>query len=242
MIEIIPAIDIINGKCVRLTQGNYNEVKSYSDNPVDMALRLVDAGCRRLHLVDLDGAKASHVVNYKILENIVTKTSLIVDFGGGVKTDDDLSIVMDCGASMVTGGSVAVKSPDRFISWLNKYGSDVMILGADAKNRKVATSGWLDGSMLDVIDFISDFRNKGVKKVISTDIDLDGMLSGPSLELYKEIIEKVNGIYLIASGGISSMADVERLDELSVPEVIVGKAIYENRITLKDLELYNLKR
>lgn len=242
MIEIIPAIDIINGKCVRLTQGNYNEVKSYSDNPVDMALRLVDAGCRRLHLVDLDGAKASHVVNYKILENIVTKTSLIVDFGGGVKTDDDLSIVMDCGASMVTGGSVAVKSPDRFISWLNKYGSDVVILGADAKNRKVATSGWLDGSMIDVIDFISDFRNKGVKKVISTDIDLDGMLSGPSLELYKEIIEKVNGIYLIASGGISSMADVERLDELSVPEVIVGKAIYENRITLKDLELYNLKR
>ncbi len=242
MIEIIPAIDIINGKCVRLTQGNYNEVKSYSDNPVDMALRLVDAGCRRLHLVDLDGAKASHVVNYKILENIVTKTSLIVDFGGGVKTDDDLSIVMDCGASMVTGGSVAVKSPDRFISWLNKYGSDIVILGADAKNRKVATSGWLDGSMLDVIDFISDFRNKGVKKVISTDIDLDGMLSGPSLELYKEIIEKVNGIYLIASGGISSMADVERLDELSVPEVIVGKAIYENRITLKDLELYNLKR
>lgn len=242
MIEIIPAIDIINGKCVRLTQGNYNEVKSYSDNPVDMALRLVDAGCRRLHLVDLDGAKASHVVNYKILENIVTKTSLIVDFGGGVKTDDDLSIVMDCGASMVTGGSVAVKSPGRFISWLNKYGSDVVILGADAKNRKVATSGWLDGSMIDVIDFISDFRNKGVKKVISTDIDLDGMLSGPSLELYKEIIEKVNGIYLIASGGISSMADVERLDELSVPEVIVGKAIYENRITLKDLELYNLKR
>lgn len=242
MIEIIPAIDIINGKCVRLTQGNYNEVKSYSDNPVDMALRLVDAGCRRLHLVDLDGAKASHVVNYKILENIVTKTSLIVDFGGGIKTDDDLSIVMDCGASMVTGGSVAVKSPDRFISWLNKYGSDIVILGADAKNRKVATSGWLDGSMLDVIDFISDFRNKGVKKVISTDIDLDGMLSGPSLELYKEIIEKVNGIYLIASGGISSMADVERLDELSVPEVIVGKAIYENRITLKDLELYNLKR
>lgn len=242
MIEIIPAIDIINGKCVRLTQGDYNEVKSYSDSPVDMALRLVDAGCRRLHLVDLDGAKASHVVNYKILERIVTKTSLIVDFGGGVKTDEDLSIVLDCGASMVTGGSVAVKSPERFLRWLNKYGSDVVVLGADAKNRKVATSGWLDGSTLDVIDFISDFRNKGVEKVISTDIDLDGMLSGPSLELYKEIIEKVNGIYLIASGGISSMADVERLDELSVPEVIVGKAIYENRITLKDLELYNLKR
>ncbi len=242
MIEIIPAIDIINGKCVRLTQGDYNEVKSYSDSPVDMALRLVDAGCRRLHLVDLDGAKASHVVNYKILERIVTKTSLMVDFGGGVKTDEDLSIVLDCGASMVTGGSVAVKSPERFLGWLNKYGPDVVILGADAKNRKVATSGWLDGSMLDVVDFISDFRNKGVKKVISTDIGLDGMLSGPSLDLYKEIIEKVKGIYLIASGGISSMADVERLDELRMPEVIVGKAIYENRITLKDLELYNLKR
>lgn len=242
MIEIIPAIDIIGGKCVRLTQGDYSEVKSYSDNPVDMALRFVDAGCRRLHLVDLDGAKASHVVNYKTLENIVTKTSLIVDFGGGVKTDEDLSIAMDCGASMVTGGSVAVKSPDRFIGWLTKYGADVVILGADAKNRKIATSGWLNDSSLDVIDFISDYKNKGVKKVISTDIGLDGMLSGPSLELYKEIIEKVDGIYLIASGGVSSMADVERLDELSVPEVIVGKAIYESRITLKDLESYNLKR
>lgn len=242
MIEIIPAIDIIGGKCVRLTQGDYNEVKSYSDSPVDMALRFVDAGCRRLHLVDLDGAKASHVVNYKTLENIVTKTSLIVDFGGGVKTDEDLSIAMDCGASMVTGGSVAVKSPDRFIGWLTKYGADVVILGADAKNRKIATSGWLNDSSLDVIDFISDYKNKGVRKVISTDIGLDGMLSGPSLELYKEIIEKVDGIYLIASGGVSSMADVERLDELSVPEVIVGKAIYESRITLKDLESYNLKR
>lgn len=242
MIEIIPAIDIIGGKCVRLTQGDYNEVKSYSDSPVDMALRFVDAGCRRLHLVDLDGAKASHVVNYKTLENIVTKTSLIVDFGGGVKTDEDLSIAMDCGASMITGGSVAVKSPDRFIGWLMKYGGDVVILGADAKNRKIATSGWLNDSSLDVIDFISDYKNKGVKKVISTDIGLDGMLSGPSLELYKEIIEKVDGIYLIASGGVSSMADVERLDELSVPEVIVGKAIYESRITLKDLESYNLKR
>lgn len=242
MIEIIPAIDIIGGKCVRLTQGDYNEVKSYSDSPVDMALRFVDAGCRRLHLVDLDGAKASHVVNYKTLENIVTKTSLIVDFGGGVKTDEDLSIAMDCGASMVTGGSVAVKSPDRFIGWLTKYGADVVILGADAKNRKIATSGWLNDSSLDVIDFISDYKNKGVRKVISTDIGLDGMLSGPSLELYKEIIEKVDGIYLIASGGVSSMADVERLDELSVPEVIVGKAIYESRITLKDLESYNLQR
>lgn len=242
MIEIIPAIDIIGGKCVRLTQGDYNEVKSYSDSPVDMALRFVDAGCRRLHLVDLDGAKASHVVNYKTLENIVTKTSLIVDFGGGVKTDEDLSIAMDCGASMVTGGSVAVKSPDSFIGWLTKYGADVVILGADAKNRKIATSGWLNDSSLDVIDFISDYKNKGVRKVISTDIGLDGMLSGPSLELYKEIIEKVDGIYLIASGGVSSMADVERLDELSVPEVIVGKAIYESRITLKDLESYNLKR
>lgn len=242
MIEIIPAIDIIGGKCVRLTQGDYNEVKSYSDSPVDMALRFVDAGCRRLHLVDLDGAKASHVVNYKTLENIVTKTSLIVDFGGGVKTDEDLSIAMDCGASMVTGGSVAVKSPDRFIGWLTKYGADVVILGADAKNRKIATSGWLNDSSLDVIDFISDYKNEGVRKVISTDIGLDGMLSGPSLELYKEIIEKVDGIYLIASGGVSSMADVERLDELSVPEVIVGKAIYESRITLKDLESYNLKR
>lgn len=242
MIEIIPAIDIIDGKCVRLTQGDYNEVKSYSDNPVDMALRFVDAGCRRLHLVDLDGAKASHVVNYKTLENIATKTSLIVDFGGGVKTDKDLLIAMDCGASMVTGGSVAVKYPDRFIGWLGKYGSDVIILGADAKNRKIATSGWLNDSSLDIIDFISDYRKKGIKKVISTDIGLDGMLSGPSLELCKDIIEKVDGVYLIASGGISSMADVERLDELAVPEVIVGKAIYENRISLKELESYNLKR
>lgn len=242
MIEIIPAIDIIGGKCVRLTQGNYSDVRSYSDNPVDMALRFVDAGCRRLHLVDLDGAKASHVVNYKTLERIVAKTSLIVDFGGGVKSDEDLSIVMDCGASMVTGGSVAVKSPDRFAGWLKKYGPDVVILGADAKNRKIATSGWLNESSLDIIDFISDYRAKGVEKVISTDIGVDGMLSGPSLELYKEIIENIDGVYLIASGGISSMRDVERLDDLAVPEVIVGKAIYENRITLKELESYNLKR
>lgn len=242
MIEIIPAIDIIGGKCVRLTRGDYNDVKSYSDNPTEVAKRFADAGCRRLHLVDLDGAKASHVVNYRTLEAIASKTRLSVDFGGGVKSDEDLKIALDCGAAMVTGGSIAVNNPDMFTKWIDAYGPDVIILGADAKNRKIATSGWRDDSSIDIIDFIADYRGKGIKKVISTDIDLDGTLTGPSTGLYCEIIDKVDGVYLIASGGISSMTDVEQLDGLGLPEVIVGKAIYENRISLKELEYYNLKR
>lgn len=240
MIEIVPAIDIIGGKCVRLTRGNYDEAKSYSDNPVDMARRFVDAGCRRLHLVDLDGAKANHIVNYKVLEGIASATTLKIDFGGGIKSDDDLRIALDSGAVMVTGGSIAVKNSQLFESWLARYGSDVIILGADAKNRKIATSGWVKESDIDVVDFIKKYSAKGVKKVISTDISVDGTLSGPSLELYSEIKEAVPGIYLIASGGVSSISDVESLDNMGLPEVIVGKAIYENHISFKEIEKFNL--
>lgn len=242
MIEIIPAIDIIGGKCVRLSQGDYSQVKSYADDPLDMALRFVDAGCRRLHLVDLDGAKANHIINYKTLERIAAKTTLTIDFGGGIKSDDDLRIAFDSGAAMVTGGSIAVNSPDIFTEWLKRYGPDVIILGADAKNRKIATSGWVDNSTIDIIDFIAKYRSNGVKKVISTDISLDGMLSGPSIELYSDILDKFDGIHLIASGGISSIDDVNRLNEINIPEVIVGKALYESRITIKQLESFNLNR
>lgn len=240
MIELVPAIDVIGGKCVRLTCGDYGEVKRYSDNPTDMAKRFVDVGCRRLHLVDLDGAKANHIVNYRVLENIALSTPLKIDFGGGVKSDDDLRIAFDSGAVMITGGSIAVKDNQLFESWINRYGADAIILGADAKNRKIATSGWIKESDIDVVDFIKRYSAKGIKKVISTDIGVDGTLSGPSLELYSEITKAVPGIYLIASGGVSSMADVESLDSMGLPEVIVGKAIYENRISFKDIEKFNM--
>lgn len=240
MIEIVPAIDIIGGKCVRLTKGDYNDVKSYSDNPVDMAKRFADAGCRRLHLVDLDGAKANHIVNYSTLEKIAIATDMTVDFGGGVKSDEDISIAFDSGAQMVTGGSVAVKNAALFESWLQRYGAEVIILGADANNRKIATSGWLATSDLDVVDFIKDYARKGVRKVISTDISVDGTLTGPSLNMYRDILSSQPEVYLIASGGVSSMDDVTELNGLGIPEVIVGKAIYENRIPLKDIGKYNL--
>lgn len=240
MIELVPAIDIIGGKCVRLTCGDYGEVKQYSDSPVDMAKRFVDAGCSRLHLVDLDGAKANHIVNHRVLDAIASATPLKIDFGGGIKSDEDLRIAFDSGAVMVTGGSVAVKNSQLFESWLNQYGSDVIILGADTKNRKIATSGWVKESDIDVVEFIKRYSAKGVRKVISTDISVDGTLSGPSLELYSEITEAISGIYLIASGGVSSMSDVEALGNMGLPEVIVGKAIYENRISFKDIEKFNL--
>ena len=239
MIQIIPAIDVIGGKCVRLTQGAYDTSKVYADNPVDMAKRFEDCGCRRLHLVDLDGAKSHHVVNHRVLESIASSTSLTIDFGGGIKSDEDVRIALDSGASMVTGGSISVKDPDMFGRWLSQYGSDRIILGADAREGKVSTDGWLSDSGKSVIPFIKQYCERGVRQVISTDISLDGTLAGPSIELYRSIMAEVPGVYLIASGGVGSMSDVEALDAASMPAVIVGKAIYEGRITFKDIERFN---
>lgn len=235
-IEIIPAIDLIDGKCVRLSQGDYNQKTVYNENPLEVALMFESVGITRLHLVDLDGAKAKHIVNHKVLETISAKTKLIIDFGGGLKSDRDLEIAFNSGAKMITGGSIAVKEKDTFLKWLQKYGRDKIILGADAKDGNIAVGGWLETTELPVIDFISDFYNWGISKVISTDISRDGMLTGPSFELYQEIIDTLPKIEIIASGGISIMEDILILDKMGVPGVIVGKAIYENRITLKQIE------
>lgn len=238
MIELIPAIDIIDGKCVRLSQGDYNTKKVYGENPADMAKRFEDVGIKRLHVVDLDGAKASHIVNYKALESIASATNLTIDFGGGLKTDDDLRIAFESGASMITGGSIAVKNPDVFEGWLKRYGSDKIILGADVKERKIAVSGWIENTEVDLFDFLKDYIYKGVSKVICTDIAKDGMLKGPSMELYKDILAKHPTLHLIASGGVSSMADIKALDRAGVPAVIFGKAIYEGRIKIQELRQF----
>jgi phosphoribosylformimino-5-aminoimidazole carboxamide ribotide isomerase len=237
-IEIIPAIDLIDGKCVRLSQGDYNQKTIYNENPLEVAKMFESAGIRRLHLVDLDGAKAKHIVNHKILKEISTKTNLIIDFGGGLKSDEDLEIAFNSGASMVTGGSIAVKEKDRFLKWLEKYGSEKIILGADAKNGNIAISGWEETTELPVIEFISDYHKKGISKVISTDISRDGMLSGPAFDLYSEILQILPEVEIIASGGIATMEDILKLNEMDVPGVIVGKAIYENRISLKEIESF----
>ncbi len=239
-IEIIPAIDLIDGKCVRLSQGDYNKKTIYNENPLEVAKMFEAAGIRRLHLVDLDGAKASHIVNHKVLNLLSTKTNLIIDFGGGLKSDEDLEIAFNSGAKMITGGSIAVKERDTFLKWLQRYGSEKIILGADAKDGNIAVGGWLETTELPVVDFISDFHEKGITKVISTDISRDGMLTGPSFELYAEIMEKFPEIEIIASGGIATMDDILRLAEMGVPGVIMGKAIYENRISLWEIELYIL--
>lgn len=238
MIELIPAIDIIDGKCVRLSQGDYAQKTIYNENPLEVAKSFEDAGIKRLHLVDLDGAKASHIVNHKVLEKIAAQTSLIVDFGGGLKSDDDLRIAFESGASMITGGSIAVKQPDVFMSWLEKFGADKIILGADAKDEKIAVSGWLESTDEDLISFVGRFKTAGVDKVICTDISKDGMLQGPSTELYKKILASYPDLYLIASGGVSCMKDIELLHEAAVPAVIFGKAIYEGRITLKEISKF----
>jgi phosphoribosylformimino-5-aminoimidazole carboxamide ribotide isomerase len=240
MIEIIPAIDIIDGKCVRLSQGDYTQKTVYNENPVEVAKMFEDAGIRRLHLVDLDGAKAQHIVNYPVLEKIVLNTSLVVDFGGGLKSDADLRIAFENGASMVTGGSIAVNNEDLFFSWLKNYGGDKIILGADVKDQKIAVSGWTETTNIELLPFIGKFKRKGVNKVICTDIAKDGMLQGPSVELYKKILGQYPDLYLIASGGVSRLTDIEELEAAHVPAVIFGKAIYEGKITLKDLEKFTL--
>ncbi len=237
-IEIIPAIDLIDGKCVRLSQGDYNKKTIYNENPLEVAKMFEDAGIKRLHLVDLDGAKASHIVNHKVLNLLSTKTNLIIDFGGGLKSDEDLEIAFNSGAQMVTGGSIAVKEKDTFLRWLEKYGSKKIILGADAKDGNIAVSGWLETTKLPVVEFISGFHEKGIIKVISTDISRDGMLTGPSIELYQQILDTLPKVEIIASGGIATMNDILKLAEMGVPGVITGKAIYENRISLKVIEKY----
>jgi phosphoribosylformimino-5-aminoimidazole carboxamide ribotide isomerase len=240
VIEIIPAIDLIDGKCVRLSQGDYSQKTVYNENPLEVAKMFADAGIRRLHLVDLDGAKAHHIVNHKVLETITSKTDLIVDFGGGLKTDDDLRIAFECGASMITGGSIAVKDPNTFSSWISKFGADTIILGADVKDEKIAVGGWIETTDLELLPFINSYVNQGVTKVICTDISKDGMLQGTAVDLYKKILKTFPDLFLIASGGVSSLADIELLVEASVPAVITGKAIYEGKIKLAYLTKFIL--
>ncbi len=237
--EIIPAIDVIDGKCVRLSKGDYDTKKVYNEDPLEVARLFEDWGVSRLHVVDLDGAKAGHIVNHRVLDKICGHTGLTVDFGGGLKTSDDLRIAFECGAAMVTGGSIAVKNPDEFRGWIEKYGPEKIILGADAKDRKIAVSGWTETSGQDLIPFVSEYRKKGISKVICTDISRDGMLQGPATELYKEMMAAVDGLYVIASGGVGSAADIVSLAEAGVPAVIVGKAIYEKKISREDVERLN---
>ncbi|WP_225036367.1 1-(5-phosphoribosyl)-5-[(5-phosphoribosylamino)methylideneamino]imidazole-4-carboxamide isomerase [Winogradskyella sp. SM1960] len=252
--KIIPAIDIIEGKCVRLTKGDYDTKKIYNENPLEVAKSFEDAGIEYLHVVDLDGAKASHIVNYKVLEKIATQTNLKVDFGGGLKSDEDLKIAFNSGANQITGGSIAVKNPEIFQNWIAKYGSERIILGADCNNEKIAISGWQEESSLEVVPFIKDYQTKGIQYVICTDISKDGMLEGPSFELYNRILkqstiistersdEKSHHLKLIASGGISKFDELPKLREMGCEGVIIGKAIYENRISLKELENFIIKK
>jgi phosphoribosylformimino-5-aminoimidazole carboxamide ribotide isomerase len=237
--EIIPAIDIIDGKCVRLTKGDYNVCKTYSDSPLDMALRFQDAGLRRLHLVDLDGAKSSHIVNHSVLETITGHTDLTVDFGGGIKSTSDLDTALGCGASMVTIGSTAVTDPELMAEWIERYGQEHIILGADARNGKISVKGWKEDSTLTLNEFIRDYVNKGITQVLCTDINRDGMLQGPATELYKTILSSFPNLKLIASGGVSSVADLEALKQAGLPAAIIGKAYYEGRITLQQLSELN---
>jgi len=238
MIEIIPAIDMIDGKCVRLTQGDYGKKIIYNENPLEVALEFENSGLKRLHLVDLDGAKAKKVINWKVLEKISLRTSLHIDFGGGVQSEEDIRIVFESGAKQVTGGSVAVKQPDLFKHWLEVYGGEKIILGADAKNEKVAVSGWEEGTELWVYDFVEEYVDKGIKYAISTDVAKDGLLQGPSFDLYKNLQDKCPDLKIIASGGVSGIGDVEKLAEMNIYGVIIGKAIYENRISLIDLQRF----
>ena len=233
--RIIPAIDIIEGKCVRLSKGDYNTKKIYNENPLEVAKQFEDSGIQYLHLVDLDGAKSKHIVNHNVLEEISTSTNLKIDFGGGLKTDDDLRIAFECGANQITGGSIAANNPELFNKWLTQYGAEKIILGADSNNRKIATNGWLESSDLDVVDFIKDYEAQGAKYVICTDIAKDGMLQGTSNDLYKEILY-ITSVNLIASGGVSSINDLEKLITIGCEGAIIGKAFYEGKITLKELE------
>lgn len=233
--RIIPAMDIIDGKCVRLQQGDYSLKTTYNENPLEMAKRFEDHGVKYLHLVDLDGARSKRIINYKVLEAIASHTILQIDFGGGIKSDEDARIAFDSGARQITGGSIAVDQPHVFERWLKSYGMDHIILGADAKAGVIATHGWTQQSEWEVTEFITYYEEKGVKKVICTDIEKDGMLRGPSLKLYQTILENT-GIQLIASGGVATLEDLQNLKTIGCEGAIIGKALYEGKITLKELE------
>ena len=236
--EIIPAIDIIGGKCVRLTHGDYEQKKVYNENPLEVAKAFEDGGIRRLHLVDLDGAKAGVVTNWKVLERIAGKTGLAIDFGGGIKTEKDVTVVFDSGAALATVGSIAVKDEGLFSQWLQKFGADRFLLGADVKNEKITISAWTEQTEIWIYDFIEQYLEKGLKQIFCTDVSKDGALEGPSIELYQNIVQKFPGLHFIASGGVSSMDDVYRLEEIGCSGVIIGKAIYEGRIQVQQLQNY----
>ena len=238
MIELIPAIDIIDGKCVRLSQGDYDTKKIYNEKPLEVAKEFEANGIQRLHVVDLDGAKSSHVVNYKVLDAIAGHTSLTIDFGGGIKTDEDLVIAFENGAHMVTLGSVAVKKPELFKKWLHQYGAEKIILGADVKDNRISVSGWMEEGPQELMPFLTNYTQEGVSKVLCTDISRDGMLQGPSIELYKQVMQRFPTMHLIASGGVSGVDDIIRLDDAGIPAVVFGKALYEGRITMKDLKRF----
>mgnify|MGYP003650359232 CR=1 FL=1 len=233
--RIIPAIDIIDGKCVRLSQGDYAQKTIYNENPLEVAKQFEDAGLKYLHLVDLDGAKAKKVINWKVLESITSQTKLNVDFGGGLRTTEDVRTVFNCGAKQITAGSIAVNNRETVLTWIDEFGSEKIILGADAKNGRIATHGWLEDSGLDAIEFIAAYQQEGIEYVVCTDIAKDGMLEGPSIELYKEILKTNAGLKLIASGGVSSINDLKELKKIGCESAIVGKAIYEGRIGVLDL-------
>ena len=239
--RIIPAIDVIDGKCVRLSKGDYSTQKTYNENPLEMAKAFEDHGIQYLHLVDLDGAKSKHIVNHKVLETIASKTKLSIDFGGGLKTDKDLKIAFESGAQQVTGGSIAVKHPEVFGQWISTYGAEKIILGADVKGEYIATDGWLETSEQSLFDFLAHYQAKGIQYTICTDISKDGMLQGPSFDLYQKILSETQ-VKLIASGGISQFDELPRLAEMGCEGTIIGKAIYENRISLKQLEQFILSK
>ena len=233
---IIPAIDIIDGKCVRLTQGDYDQKKEYNEHPLEVAKRFEDAGLLRLHLVDLDGAREKKVRNWKVLETIASKTSLAIDFGGGIAAQKDVEIVFESGAAYATVGSIAVKDEAEFTKWLMTFGADKFLLGADVKDKLIVIHGWTEATKKTVFDFIDQYSGKGVKQVFCTDVSKDGKLEGPSVDLYREIIEQFPGLYFIASGGVASVYDLHTLHEIGCKAAIVGKAIYENRVSLTDLK------
>jgi phosphoribosylformimino-5-aminoimidazole carboxamide ribotide isomerase len=237
--QIIPAIDIIEGKCVRLTQGDYEQKKVYNENPLEVAKQFEDAGLQRLHLVDLDGAKAGSVKNWKVLESIAGKTSLIVDFGGGIKKREDVDIVFNSGAALATIGSLAVKNEELFVQWLQEYGAAKFLLGADVKDEKIAVAGWLETTDIWIYDFIEKYTAHGVTQLFCTDVSKDGLLQGPSTELYRNIISKFGALHFIASGGVSSLADLDALRNIGCTGAIVGKAFYEGRISLDELVRFN---
>jgi phosphoribosylformimino-5-aminoimidazole carboxamide ribotide isomerase len=238
MIEIIPAIDIIDGKCVRLTQGDYAQKKIYNENPLEVAKAFEDSGIKRLHLVDLDGAKQKTIVNHAVLASIAQNTNLQIDFGGGLQDKDSAAKAFDYGANQITGGSIAIKNPEVFLDWLETFGPEKIILGADAKNENIAISGWQEETQVHILDFLQKFISKGIKYTISTDVAKDGLLEGPSFDLYEKLQTNFQHLKIIASGGISQMADIEKLNQAGIYGVIVGKAFYENKISLDQINAF----